>query len=91
MTLTLFPAYTSTITAAPFEKSAGADGAVVQGSSIVGGGVAATAAGGGATGTGTGTGTGSAAATPTKANSGPIVGGNSLFLSIAVALVIVVL
>jgi hypothetical protein len=52
MTLTLFPAYTSTITAAPFEKSAGADGVVVQGSSIVGGGVATTAAGVGATGTG---------------------------------------
>lgn len=90
MTLTLFPAYTSTITAAPFEKSAGADGVVVQGSSIVGGGVATTAAGVGATGTGTGTrtGTGSAAATATKANSGSKMERKLLFLSIAVAMVI---
>jgi hypothetical protein len=84
LTLTLYPAYTSTITAAPFEKSAGADGVEVQGLSIVGGGVVTTATGVVATGTG------SAAATATKASSGFRMGENLVFLSIAVAVVIVV-
>ncbi|KAE9366568.1 hypothetical protein N431DRAFT_515018 [Stipitochalara longipes BDJ] len=87
MTLTLYPAYTSTITAAPFEKSAGADGNEVQGPSIVGGGAGTTAMDVGATGTGTGT--GSAAATATKANSGTRMSGNLVLLSIPVALVVV--
>jgi hypothetical protein len=90
MTLTLFPAYTSIITAAPFEKSAGADANEVQGSSIAdAGGAVVTATGVVATGTATGTGT--AAATATKANSGARMGDNTVLLSISVALVIAVL
>jgi hypothetical protein len=85
LTLNLYPAYTSTITAAPFEKSAGADGVEVQGSSIVGGGAGTTATGVVATEAG------SAAATATKAGSGFKIRGNLVLLSIAVALVIVVL
>ena len=86
MILTLYPAYTSTITAAPFEKSAGADGNEVQGSTIVAGGAGTTATG--VLATGTGTGTGSAAATATKANSGARMGGNLVLVSLSVALVI---
>ncbi|PMD31554.1 hypothetical protein L207DRAFT_591505 [Hyaloscypha variabilis F] len=83
MTLTLYPAYTSIITAAPFEKSAGADANEVQGSSIVdAGGAVVTATGVVATGTATGTGT--AAATATKANSGARMGDNTVLLSISV-------